>query len=64
MADNLNPVKPKVTVDGKAINFESLRLEQRMNDTHFFEVVCEFMSRDELWKQKPSTLLELSLIHI
>ena len=58
MADNLNPVKPKVTVDGKAINFESLRLEQRMNDTHFFEVVCEFMSRDELWKQKPSTLLE------
>ena len=58
MADNLNPVKPKVTVDGNVIQFESLRLEQRMNDTHFFEVVCEFMSRDELWKQKPSTLLE------
>ena len=58
MAGSLNPVKPKVTVDGKEIKFESLRLEQRMNDIHSFEVVCEFMSRDELWKQKPSKMLE------
>lgn len=58
MADTLNPVKPKVTVDGKAIEFESLRLEQKMNSTHSFEVVSEFMSQDELWKQKPDSLVE------
>lgn len=58
MADTLNPVKPKVTVDGKAIEFESLRLEQKMNSTHSFEVVSEFMSQDELWKQKPDSLME------
>lgn len=49
---SLNPVKPKVSVDGKEIKFESLRLEQRMNDTHSFEVVCAFMTQDELWQQK------------
>ncbi len=58
MADTLNPVKPKVSVDGKAIEFESLRLEQEMNSTHRFEVVSEFMSQDELWKQKPDALME------
>ncbi len=58
MADTLNPVKPKVSVDGKAIEFESLRLEQEMNSTHRFEVVSEFMSQDELWKQKPDSLVE------
>ena len=56
--DSLNPVKPKVLIGGEAIKFESLRLEQRMNDTHSFEVVCEFMSQDELWQKDPNELME------
>ncbi len=55
---DLNPVKPKVTVAGEVINFESLNLEQQMNSTHSFEVVQEFMSQDELWEKSPSELLQ------
>lgn len=57
MAKNLNPVKPTVRVDGDLIAFESLRLEQGMNDCHSFEVICEFQSQDELWKETPQKLL-------
>ncbi|MBE6325878.1 MAG: type IV secretion protein Rhs [Bacteroidales bacterium] len=57
MSQNLNPVQPKVLLDGENISFESLVLEQSMNSCHRFEVVCEFMSQDEMWKQTPQKLL-------
>lgn len=54
----LEPVKPRVTVAGSVIQFESLSLDQQMNGTHSFEVVQEFMSMDELWKQNPGKMVE------
>lgn len=57
MANNLNPVKPSVRIDGDMIAFESLRLDQGMNDCHSFEVVCEYQSQDELWKASAQKLL-------
>lgn len=55
---NLNPVKPKVYLDGIEIAFESLRLEQSMNSCHSFDVVQEYMSQDELWMNSPQKLVE------
>ena len=57
MSQNLNPVQPKVLLDGENISFESLVLEQSMNSCHRFEVVCEFMSQNEMWQQTPQKLL-------
>ena len=57
MSQNLNPVQPKVLLDGENIPFESLVLEQSMNSCHRFEVVCEFMSQKEMWQQTPQKLL-------
>ena len=57
MSQNLNPVQPKVLLNGENIPFESLVLEQSMNSCHRFEVVCEFMSQNEMWKQTPQKLL-------
>ena len=57
MSQNLNPVQPKVLLDGENIPFESLVLEQSMNSCHRFEVVCEFMSQDEMWQQTPQKLM-------
>ena len=56
MSQNLNPVQPKVLLDGENISFESLVLEQSMNSCHRFEVVCEFMSQNEMWQQTPQKL--------
>lgn len=53
----LNPVKPKVRFDGEEFLFESLLLEQKMNSCHYFEVVKEFFSQDEMWKAKPEELV-------
>ena len=57
MSQNLNPVQPKVLLDGENISFESLILEQSMNSCHRLEVVCEFMSQNEMWQQTPQKLL-------
>ncbi|MEE1082934.1 MAG: phage baseplate assembly protein V [Paludibacteraceae bacterium] len=57
MSQNLNPVQPKVLIDGENISFESLVLEQNMNSCHRFEVVCEYMSQNEMWQQTPQKLL-------
>ena len=57
MSQNLNPVQPKVLLDGENIPFESLVLEQSMNSCHRFEVVCEIMSQDEMWQQTPQKLM-------
>lgn len=57
MSQNLNPVQPKVLLDGENIPFESLVLEQSMNSCHRFEVVCEFMSQDEMWQQTPQKFM-------
>ncbi len=57
MPQDLNPVQPKVRLDGEEISFESLVLEQSMNSCHRFDVVCEFMSQDEMWKQTPQKLM-------
>lgn len=54
---SLNPVKPKVRFDGEEFAFESLLLEQKMNSCHYFEVVKEFFSQDEMWKAKPEELV-------
>ncbi len=54
---SLNPVKPKVRFDGEEFLFESLILEQKMNSCHYFEVVKEFFSQDEMWKAKPVELV-------
>lgn len=54
---SLNPVKPKVRFDGEEFLFESLLLEQKMNFCHYFEVVKEFFSQDEMWKAKPEELV-------
>ena len=57
MSQKLNPVQPKVSLNGEDIQFESLFLEQSMNSCHRFEVMCEFMSQDAMWKQTPQKLL-------
>lgn len=57
MSQNLNPVQPTVKLDGVEISFESLVLEQSMNSCHRFEVICEFMSQDEMWKETPQKLI-------
>ena len=57
MSQKLNPVQPRVSLNGENIPFESLVLEQSMNSCHRFEVVCEFMSQDAMWKQTPQKLL-------
>ena len=57
MSQKLNPVQPRVSLNGEKIPFESLVLEQSMNSCHRFEVVCEFMSQDAMWKQTPQKLL-------
>ena len=54
---NLNPVHPTVRLDGEIIHFESLVLEQSMNSCHRFEVVCEFLSQHEMWRQTPQNLM-------
>lgn len=54
---SLNPVRPKVRFDGEEFVFESLILEQKMNSCHYFEVVKEFFSQDEMWKAKPEELV-------
>ena len=54
---SLNPVKPKVRFDGEEFLFESLMLEQNMNSCHYFEVVKEFFSQDEMWQAKPGELI-------
>lgn len=53
MSQNLDAIKPKVRIDGEEIGFESLILEQSMNSCHRFDVVKEFMSQEEMWKQTP-----------
>ena len=58
MSQNLNPVQPKVLIEGEEISFESLVLEQNMNSCHRFEVVCEYMSQNEMWQQTPQKLLK------
>ena len=55
----LNPVKPKVRFDGEEFLFESLILEQPMNSCHRFEIVREYLSQDELWKETPEKLMSL-----
>ncbi len=57
MSQNLNPVRPKVRLDGEEIPFESLTLEQSVNSCHRFDVVQEFMSQDEMWKTTPQKLI-------
>ena len=57
MSQNLNPVKPTVSIDGEEILFESLVLSQGMNSCHRFDVVREFMSQDEMWKESPQKLM-------
>ncbi len=57
MSQDLNPVKPTVSLDGEEIVFESLVLTQGMNSCHHFDVVREFMSQDEMWKESPQKLL-------
>ncbi len=57
MSQNLNPVRPKVRLDGEEVPFESLTLEQSMNSCHRFDVVQEFMSQDEMWKTTPQKLV-------
>jgi len=57
MSQNLNPVRPKVRLDGEEISFESLTLEQSVNSCHHFDVVQEFMSQDEMWKTTPQKLV-------
>ena len=57
MSQKLNPVQPRVSLNGEDIQFESLFLEQSMNSCHRFEVMCEFMSQDAMWKQTPQKLL-------
>jgi len=57
MLQYLNPVQPTVRLDGEIILFESLILEQSMNSCHRFEVVCEYMSQDEMWKQTSQKLI-------
>lgn len=57
MSQNLNPVRPKVRFDGEEIPFESITLEQSMNSCHHFDVVCEFMSQNEMWKESPQKLM-------
>lgn len=65
---SLNPVCPKVCLDGEEFLFESLILEQKMNSCHRFEVVREFFSQDELWQAKPEELVGMIgarvLIHL
>ena len=56
---SLNPVRPKVRFDGEEFLFESLLLEQKMNSCHYFEVVKEFFSQDEMWKTKPEDLVKM-----
>ena len=56
---SLNPVRPKVRFDGEEFLFESLLLEQKMNSCHYFEVVKEFFSQDEMWKTKPEALVKM-----
>ncbi|MEE3483633.1 MAG: phage baseplate assembly protein V [Bacteroidales bacterium] len=53
----MNPVRPKVRLDGEEIPFESLTLEQSVNSCHRFDVVQEFMSQDEMWKTTPQKLV-------
>lgn len=55
---NLNPVHPTVRLDGENIHFESLVLEQSVNSCHRFEVVCEFLSQHEMWRQTPQNLMK------
>ncbi len=55
----LNPVKPKVRFDGEEFLFESLILEQPINSCHHFEIVREYLSQDELWKETPEKLMSL-----
>lgn len=55
----LNPVKPKVRFDGEEFLFESLILEQPINSCHRFEIVREYLSQDELWKETPEKLMSL-----
>ena len=57
MSQDLNPVKPTVSLDGEEIVFESLVLTQGMNSCHHFDVVREFMSQDEMWKESPQKLM-------
>ncbi|MBR5973543.1 MAG: type IV secretion protein Rhs [Paludibacteraceae bacterium] len=57
MSQDLNPVKPTVSLGGEEIVFESLVLKQGMNSCHHFDVVREFMSQDEMWKESPQKLL-------
>ncbi|MEE3483638.1 MAG: phage baseplate assembly protein V [Bacteroidales bacterium] len=57
MSQNLNPVRPKVRLDGEEIPFESLTLEQSVNSCHHFDVVRDFMSQDEMWKESPQKLM-------
>lgn len=57
MLQYLNPVQPTVRLDGEILSFESLVLEQSMNSCHRFEIVCEFMSQDEMWRQTPQKLM-------
>ena len=57
MSQNLNPVKPTVSIDGEEILFESLVLSQGMNSCHHFDVVREFMSQNEMWKESPQKLM-------
>ena len=56
---SLNPVRPKVRFDGEEFLFESLLLDQKMNSCHYFEVVKEFFSQDEMWKTKPEALVKM-----
>lgn len=58
MSQNLDTVNPIVRLDGEEIGFESLILEQSMNTCHRFDVVKEFMTQDEMWKESPEKLLD------
>lgn len=56
MLQNLNPVIPIVRLEDEEISFESLILEQSMNSCHKFDVVKEFMSQNEMWRETPEKL--------
>ncbi|SJL33489.1 phage baseplate assembly protein V [Porphyromonas gingivalis] len=54
---NLNAVKTKIRLDGEEILFESLILDQTMNSCHRFEIVREYPTHNQLWKETPEKLI-------
>ena len=51
MIQGLNPIRPKLFLDGDELLFESMVLEQELNSCHHFDVMKEYPSQDELWQE-------------